>query len=65
MDVGSQVGPYELVGRIGAGGMGEVWRARDKRLHREVAIKVLHGTTAHSEDASHSSVPRSRMLVNA
>jgi serine/threonine protein kinase/tetratricopeptide (TPR) repeat protein len=50
MDVGSQLGPYEIVGRIGAGGMGEVWRARDQRLQRDVAIKVLLGTTAHSED---------------
>ncbi|HXA17238.1 MAG TPA: protein kinase [Thermoanaerobaculia bacterium] len=50
MDVGSQLGPYEIVERIGAGGMGEVWRARDKRLHRDVAVKVLLGT-AHSDDA--------------
>lgn len=38
---GARVGPYEVVARIGAGGMGEVWRARDHRLEREVAIKVL------------------------
>ena len=44
MDVGSQLGPYEIVERIGAGGMGEVWRARDTRLHRDVAVKVLLGT---------------------
>jgi serine/threonine protein kinase len=50
MDVGSQLGPYEIVERIGAGGMGEVWRARDTRLHRDVAVKVLLGT-AHSDDA--------------
>jgi serine/threonine protein kinase len=40
MDVGSQLGPYEIVARLGAGGMGEVWRARDQRLQREVAVKV-------------------------
>jgi eukaryotic-like serine/threonine-protein kinase len=38
---GVRVGSYEIVGAIGAGGMGEVYRARDSKLHREVAIKVL------------------------
>ena len=38
---GSRLGPYEVVGPLGAGGMGEVYRARDARLGREVAIKVL------------------------
>ena len=43
LDTGSRLGPYEITGRIGAGGMGEVYRARDTRLGREVAIKVLPG----------------------
>jgi len=38
---GSKLGPYEVVGPLGAGGMGEVYRARDRRLERTVAIKVL------------------------
>jgi len=38
---GSRLGPYEIVAPLGAGGMGEVYRARDTRLNREVAIKVL------------------------
>ena len=38
---GSRVGPYEIVGWLGAGGMGEVYRARDPRLGREVAIKLI------------------------
>jgi serine/threonine protein kinase len=38
---GTRLGPYEIVGPLGAGGMGEVYRARDTKLHREVAIKVL------------------------
>src|SRR6516162_4519495 len=37
---GAKLGPYEILARIGAGGMGEVYRATDTRLHREVAIKV-------------------------
>src|SRR6187200_158495 len=38
---GSRLGPYEIIAPIGAGGMGEVFRARDTGLGREVAIKVL------------------------
>ena len=38
---GTMLGPYEVAAPIGAGGMGEVWRARDKRIGRDVAIKVL------------------------
>jgi serine/threonine protein kinase len=38
---GTRLGPYEIVAAIGAGGMGEVYRARDTRLQRDVAVKVL------------------------
>src|ERR1700736_4813693 len=42
LSAGDKLGPYEILARIGAGGMGEVWKARDTRLDREVAIKVSH-----------------------
>jgi eukaryotic-like serine/threonine-protein kinase len=38
---GTRLGPYEIVAPIAAGGMGEVYRARDSRLQRDVAVKVL------------------------
>jgi serine/threonine protein kinase/tricorn protease-like protein len=41
LHVGSRLGPYEILAPLGAGGMGEVYRARDPRLNRDVAIKVL------------------------
>src|SRR5215831_11342375 len=46
LSAGSRLGPYELLGLLGAGGMGEVYRARDTRLAREVAIKVLPAEVA-------------------
>jgi serine/threonine protein kinase/Tol biopolymer transport system component len=46
----ARFGPYEIVGQIGAGGMGEVYRARDTRLHREVALKILPESAAANPD---------------
>ncbi|NHZ73719.1 MAG: protein kinase [Nitrospirae bacterium] len=50
LEPGSRLGPYEILAPLGAGGMGEVYRARDERLDREVAIKVLPEDLA--EDAN-------------
>ena len=48
---GAKLGPYEILAALGAGGMGEVYRARDTRLNREVAIKVLPERVAADPDA--------------
>ena len=48
---GTRLGPYEIVAPLGAGGMGEVYRARDPKLGREVAIKVLPTESLHDDTA--------------
>ena len=47
---GTRVGPYEITAPLGAGGMGEVYRATDTKLKREVAIKVLPAALASDPD---------------
>jgi serine/threonine protein kinase len=46
LSAGTRLGPYEILAPIGAGGMGEVYRARDTKLKRDVAIKVLPRNSA-------------------
>jgi TolB-like protein/Tfp pilus assembly protein PilF/predicted Ser/Thr protein kinase len=55
LSVGEKLGPYEILAPIGAGGMGEVYRARDPRLNRDVAIKRLKGShSARFEQEAHA-----------
>src|SRR6202521_1449088 len=50
LSAGTRLGPYEILASIGAGGMGEVYRARDRKLDRDVAIKVLPESVANAPD---------------
>jgi TolB-like protein/Flp pilus assembly protein TadD len=51
LPAGTRLGPYEILAPLGSGGMGEVYRARDSKLQREVAVKVLPETLARDADA--------------
>ena len=48
--IGKKLGPYQIVAPLGAGGMGKVYRARDERLDREVAVKVLPAAVANDPE---------------
>ena len=50
LSTGTRLGPYEILAPLGAGGMGEVYRAKDPRLGREVAIKVLPASFSQDAD---------------
>jgi serine/threonine protein kinase/Flp pilus assembly protein TadD len=50
LPAGTRLGPYEIVAPLGAGGMGEVYKAEDSRLHRKVALKILPSEMAANQD---------------
>ncbi len=64
LSAGTRLGPYEIVGAIGAGGMGEVYRARDARLGRDVAIKVLPETFARDAEKLSRFQREAKMLAS-
>ena len=57
---GARLGPYEITARLGAGGMGEVYRARDSKLERDVAMKVLPTPFPRTPNASRASSAKRR-----
>ena len=61
---GTKLGPYEIVSPLGAGGMGEVWRARDTRIDRAVALKVLPEEFFESEERRGRFEREARMLAS-
>jgi serine/threonine protein kinase len=61
---GTQLGPYEILSLIGAGGMGEVYKARDTRLDRIVALKVLSGQLAQRPEARERFEREARTIAN-
>jgi serine/threonine protein kinase len=61
---GTRIGPYEIVSLLGVGGMGEVYRARDSRLQREIALKILPDVAA-SDAARRERFTREALAVAA
>jgi hypothetical protein len=61
---GSRIGPYEILGSIGAGGMGEVYRGRDHKLGRDVAIKILPPAVADDPDRLTRFAREARLLAS-
>jgi eukaryotic-like serine/threonine-protein kinase len=63
LKVGDRLGPYEVLGVVGAGGMGVVYRARDVRLGREVALKIIGATASEDPEALARFTEEARVLA--
>lgn len=63
LESGTSIGPYEVEAPLGAGGMGEVYRARDTRLGRDVAVKILPDSFSHDSDRLHRFELESRAVA--
>ena len=61
---GTRVGPYEIAAQIGAGGMGEVYRARDTRLNRDIALKILPEAFASDPDRLARFIREAQLLAS-
>src|SRR5436189_3534153 len=64
LQAGSRLGPYEIVSAIGAGGMGEVYRAKDTKLGRDVALKVLPDAVATDPQRLARFQPQAQVLAS-
>src|SRR5690242_7929966 len=60
---GTKIGPYQVESPLGAGGMGEVYRARDTRLGRDVAVKILPDSFTHDDERLHRFEQESRAVA--
>jgi serine/threonine protein kinase len=65
LSAGTRLGPYEILSALGAGGMGDVYRARDTKLNRDVALKVLPDTFALDPDRLSRFQREAQVLVRA
>jgi len=64
LSIGTRLGPYEVLGPLGAGGMGEVYRARDTRLNRDVALKILPEAFTQDPDRMHRFEREAQVLAS-